>query len=244
VTRPPLRLLHCSDLHLHYSHPDLAVATVRAIRLAAHAARVDAILCAGDVFDSSNQTPQLEDAVAEEFARIGVPIIAVPGNHDIRYSAGDGDAFTTLFARLGAGATALVDADGCVVAIADGRMRVWGRGMPDHTRDNDPLAKLPALALDGAWNVALAHGDLVDEPAGRSSPIILTRHEPALASFDYLALGHWHDASQRTFGRTLVAYSGSASPLMGPATFALVELGEAGAAATTHRLEDVGVPLF
>ncbi|MBO0702590.1 MAG: metallophosphoesterase [Candidatus Dormibacteraeota bacterium] len=89
-----IRLLHLADLHL--DHPfawaPLALARQRrqAIRDAleralaiARSERVDAVLCAGDLFDLTQVTP---DSIAFLVAALGrlapIPVLVAPGNHD------------------------------------------------------------------------------------------------------------------------------------------------------------------
>lgn len=135
-----------------------------------------------------------------------------------------------LFAQLGRDALAIADEGGRCVELADGRLRLWGRGMPEHTPENDPLEGLPELEAGDSWRVAMAHGYLMDAPNGRSSPIIPRRHREALATYDYVALGHHHGAHQIEFEGTLITDSGSASPIVGRGLYAIVDLDEAGVA--------------
>jgi len=187
---------------------------------------VDAILMAGDVFDSASQPDAFADDIAEELSACSVPVIAIPGNHDIQYSPYDGDPFGRLFRNLIGAAQSLVHEDGEELTLADGRLRVWGRGMPEHTPENDPLSRLPHFEENGAWRVALAHGYLLDTPNGRSSPIMPARHHDALATFDYLALGHRHLPTQTTYGDTLITDPGSASSTAGHRTYAIVDFAD------------------
>lgn len=228
MARPPLRLLHCADLHLTHQAWDASIATLRALAEAAGQRRVDQVLMAGDLFDSSKQPDEFADAVAEEMAAFPAFVAAIPGNHDLLYSKWDPDPFGRLFEQLGAEALALTDHAGRCVRLADGRLRLWGRGMPEHTPENDPLEGLPALEADDSWRVAVAHGYLMERPNGRSSPIVPGRHREALATFDYVALGHHHGAHQLDFEGTLIADSGSASPIVGRGLFTVVDLNETG----------------
>lgn len=225
--RPTVRLLHVSDLHLHHTHPREAAATIRAIGVAASEAGANAILVAGDIFDSSNQPDGFVEDTATEVSALDRPLIAIPGNHDIRYSETDGDALTLLASLTGA-PHRWITGEPESIELLDAQVRVWGRGMPEHTRTNDPLRGLRAAADDTAWQIAIAHGELSVENGHRSSPIIVERHAEALSNLDYLALGHRHAPEQLRLERTVVAYSGSASPVIGAGDAAVVELGDAG----------------
>lgn len=225
--RPTLRLLHVSDLHLHHTHRREAIATIRAIGVAASDAGATAILVAGDVFDSTNQPDDFVKDAAAEISALPRPLIAIPGNHDIRYVEADGDALG-LLASLSRGPHRWIIGEPESIELLDGRVRVWGRGMPEHTRSNDPLRGLSAASEGAAWHIAMAHGELSAAHGHRSSPILLERHAEALSSVDYLALGHRHAPEQLQLERTLVAYSGSASPVIGVGDAAVVDLSEAG----------------
>ncbi len=235
-----LRALHCSDLHLHEVQFEHGVETVGMIAEAARCQQADFVLLAGDVFDAATQPIAFVARIAEELAAIEAPLIAIPGNHDIAYGPGDGDAIGDLFAALGDSATLLRAHEGESALVADGRIRVWGRGMPEHTRANDPLGGLPAMPVDGAWNIALAHGELtrlLSSPF--SSPIVLDRHAKALGNVHYLALGHHHAPAAQALGATAVQYSGSASTVVGAGTVAVVDFDGEQAVSAIHRLPDL-----
>jgi DNA repair exonuclease SbcCD nuclease subunit len=237
MDRPPLRLLHCADVHLTYIRREESLETIAALAEAADASQADCLLIAGDLFDSTNQPDEFVDDVAEAVSAFGVPLVAIPGNHDIQYSDRDGDAFGSLFAQLDGRATVLVDGEGTWVVLNEGRLQVWGRGMPEHTPENDPLAGLPRVTADGSWHVALAHGYLMDRPNGRSSPIIPARHRAALQTFDYVALGHHHLATQLTFEGTLITDSGSPTAGTRRRTYAIVDLAEGSVTSVIHQLD-------
>lgn len=236
MPRPPLQLLHCADLHLTHSAWDTSIATLRALGDEVAGRGIEYVLVAGDLFDSSKQPDDFVDAVATEIAAMAALVVAIPGNHDIRYSNWDGDPFGRLFAQLGREAHSITKAGGEELLLANGRMRIWGRGMPEHTPANDPLDGLPELHADESWRIALAHGYLMDAPNGRSSPILPSMHRAALRTFDYVALGHRHSAHQLDFEGTLIADSGSASPLVGRAHYAVVDLREEGVAVEVGQL--------
>ena len=88
-----MRLLHFSDLHLDshfkWAGPELGRARRRALRQVltnicdlAHTESVDAVLCAGDLYESDRFTPDPVDFVADAFNRLEMPVLLAPGNHD------------------------------------------------------------------------------------------------------------------------------------------------------------------
>ena len=217
-----LRALHCSDLHLHAAHADHAIEVVRAIAASGARHEVDVVLIAGDVFDHPAQPARFVERIAEELGALEQPLVAIPGNHDIHETHTGSGAIDELFALLDGRGTLLDHAGGESVDAGDGRLRVWGRGMPEHTPANNPLEGLPAMPADGAWNIVLAHGQLAElGGAGRSSPIAFEPHARELASVHYVALGHRHAPTAHRFRETPVHYSGSASTLVGRGTIAI-----------------------
>jgi DNA repair exonuclease SbcCD nuclease subunit len=214
-----------------------------AIVSASERLRVDVVLIAGDLIDAATQPEPFVQRLADAMKSVSAPIVAIPGNHDIAYGPRDGDAIGSFFARLGERATYLAAPHGASALVAGERIRVWGRGMPEHTRSNDPLDGLPEMPLDGAWNIALAHGELTRSPATPySSPIILERHAAALRNVHYLALGHHHEPAAQTLGRTAVHYSGSASTVVGPGTVAVADFDGERAVCVIHALSTLVAP--
>lgn len=244
--RRPLRLLHASDLHLHWEQASHALASVRGLAAASMRDGADAVLMAGDIFDTANQPAAFVQEVAAAFAHFTQPVVVIPGNHDIRYSPTEPDALSDLGALLPAPHRLIVAHEGESLTLADGALEVWGRGMPEHSPRNDPLAGISFATDSGAggeraWRVVIAHGELMeDHGVSRSSPIVLDRHRDALHRVHYVALGH-HDAhSLHGWGRTVVCYSGSASPLQGGSAYALVDFAEPhGARVTIARWDTV-----
>jgi DNA repair protein SbcD/Mre11 len=238
MDRPPLRLFHCADVHLTYVRREESLETIAGLARAAEESEADCVLIAGDLFDSTNQPAEFVDDVAEAISAFRIPLVAIPGNHDIQYSERDRDAFGSLFSQLNGRVTTFVDAEGASATLNDGRLQIWGRGMPEHTPENDPLAGLPRIdGMNGAWHVAIAHGYLMDSPSGRSSPIIPSRHREALARYDYLALGHHHLATQIMFEGMLITDSGSPTAGTRRRTYAIVDMAEGSVTSVIHELD-------
>jgi exonuclease SbcD len=88
-----MRLLHFADLHLDapfaWARPETARLrrrnrreTLTRILQLADEERVDAILCAGDLFEHERFTPDTIAFLRESFGRTNLPIYLAPGNHD------------------------------------------------------------------------------------------------------------------------------------------------------------------
>jgi DNA repair exonuclease SbcCD nuclease subunit len=204
--RPTVRLLHTSDVHISTVGPALwALAAVVDMALESG---VDLVLIAGDLFDSARVPQEVAEAVVADLARLTVPTIVIPGNHDCidqlsiyrrvdLTKAGD----HVFFAN---------DPGGRRLVLEELRLSVWARGIEDHKPSNRPLLGYEPSG-PRYWEVVVAHGHYVgrEEASDRSSPI--TAEEIGRLSCDYLALGHWHRFLDVSEGETTAFYSGSPS---------------------------------
>lgn len=147
------RLLYASDLHLGWPWtrcvPDQVLDAVRA-------ARPDALLLGGDLCDGQRSLALLAELVRA--ARELAPVLAVPGNHDLRLGAG-----RVRDAVLSAGGAWLVDGvhhlDGVVV---EGRARRTG---------TQPVPR------DAPTRVLCAHRPAIVDAARRSRfDVVLAGH--------------------------------------------------------------------
>jgi DNA repair exonuclease SbcCD nuclease subunit len=89
-----VRLLHFADLHLdtpfRWAGAERARrrrhalrTTLRRIVDLAHSCRVDAVLCAGDLYEQDSFTPDTAAFVVDAFERLApIPVYVAPGNHD------------------------------------------------------------------------------------------------------------------------------------------------------------------
>ncbi|MFZ0216585.1 MAG: DNA repair exonuclease [Candidatus Dormiibacterota bacterium] len=90
----PLRLLHFADLHLDVPfrwapagvarrHRQAVRDALRRILELAVEQRVDAVLCAGDLYEQDHVSPDTIAFLVAELARIApIPVVISPGNHD------------------------------------------------------------------------------------------------------------------------------------------------------------------
>jgi predicted phosphodiesterase len=94
-------LVHLNDTHLHHRNPvsrvdtfndEVFLALGQAARIARHV-KADAIVHAGDWFHQSNRVlwPILVQLLmwANDLARDGIPILTIPGNHDLEHDRYD-----------------------------------------------------------------------------------------------------------------------------------------------------------
>jgi exonuclease SbcD len=101
-----MRFLHTGDWHVGRTirgrprTDEFAAALDEVVAIAADR-RVDAVLAAGDIYDHRAVTADADRLVFETFLRLhdeGIPVVAVPGNHD---SAARLDALAPLLGRIG-----------------------------------------------------------------------------------------------------------------------------------------------
>jgi DNA repair exonuclease SbcCD nuclease subunit len=251
-----IRLLHISDVHLgaRLGGFEAAAAERReAIRAAfrrlpdrAAALDVDAVLVAGDLFDSPRPATVDVDVAREvlrALAANGRPVIAIPGNHDAALTADSPwrampDVVTTILApRFG---------DPASIGLRDGETALHVYGIAyDPTVEPDPVGGYRRSDAAGV-HVVLLHAGVADHPdwTGGAS-LRTTTAELAALDADYVALGDYHAfRPPADFGGAPACYSGSFAAVaideVGPRGWALVEL-EPGVAPRV-RLEPSPVP--
>jgi len=169
------------------------------------------VVLAGDVFDSPTPAHATISAALGAFAAIGVPIYAIPGNHD---HAGPDSVWETAFFRRERERVAphfhLLDSPAVTVV----NLEVGGVGpasvvllpcplLRRHHAD-DPTAWVRSLdfsALGDSPRIVIAHGSTAvfsgafhiddDGEAGRPANSIAIDRLP-IEHVDYVALGDWH----------------------------------------------------
>jgi DNA repair protein SbcD/Mre11 len=186
-----LTLLHIADCHLG-SRPAGGAEEAAFAALIGFALRVrpDALVIAGDLFDSVRVGAAVVEWTAAQLDRLACETVVLPGNHDALLP---GSPYTAHgFAERCGAATVLSDPAGAVVHVAGGQIAVWGRPVVEHAPSFQPLAGAPARPPRGAVGVIAAHGLFVDhegEETVRGSPIY--RGQIERSRWQYLALGHW-----------------------------------------------------
>lgn len=228
TARAPLQLLHTSDVHI--AGDERSAAGLRSVVDVALEREVDAVLIAGDLFDSARVPDDAVDVTLGELGRLTMPVVVIPGNHDC---VDQRSIYRRVdLTRAGGHVHFAGDPSGQQIVFGDLSMAVWARGIEDHHPGHRPLEgyKPPGPEL---WNVVLTHGHYAttEDDAHRSSRI--TPEEIAGLHCDYLALGHWHRFLDVSQGGVRAAYSGSPSESR---TAALVHF-DPGAGVDLERLD-------
>jgi exonuclease SbcD len=253
-----LRLLHTADVHLGARHTDLGeqAAAQRERQFAAFKAaidlaiaeKVDAVLIAGDLFDSNTQPRRSVERVAAELKRLveaKIRTVIIPGTHDV-YDRSSLYRVHDLAALAGSGANddlvTVLTPERPSVHIATCDVTFHGPVFATKRAPHTPLRDLKVAVGDGAtWNVGMVHGSLAIPDRTDRDEVVITRAEIEATGLDYLALGHWHSAQQGKAGATTYAYSGAPEPVAvtqdGAGKVLLVELDQRDGARTV-RIEE------
>ena len=206
------KLLHAADLHLDSPFSSLSPeqaaqrrqeqrGIVTRLVEAANLHGCDALLLAGDLFDSDNVSADTLDALDRAFSACRCPIFIAPGNHDCcrpgsAYLSGVWQENVHIFRERKISS----------VTLRAANLRVFGAGFASPHEDG--LLEGFCAPQDGLVNVMVLHGD----PQNADSPYnAVTQRQIESSGLDYLALGHIHQASglQRA-GETRYAYPGCA----------------------------------
>jgi DNA repair exonuclease SbcCD nuclease subunit len=206
---PESVIVHSSDLHLgvddSFSNSD-SLAVLPKVLITANAVRADVVVLAGDTFDNHRQPLELLERAAQMLRDYGKPIVILPGNHDPLTP-------DSVYRRAGLANISNVNILGLNVADAvsfeEFDLEIWGRAHLDYN-DMAPLANPRARST--RWHVAAAHGHYVDaarDPNRLIGSWLIHREELIATHADYVALGHWNQATRVGNGQVPAYYSGS-----------------------------------
>lgn len=194
-----MRLLHFADLHLDspftWAGPELG----RQRRLALRAVlqnitaltaehKVDALVCAGDLYEHDRFTPDTVRFVADTLNAVEVPVLLAPGNHDW---LGPESLYTT--AGFADHVHVFSDPELAPVELADG-LTVWGAA---HRAPANTDGFLDGFMLDrGGVNVGLFHGSeqgaMAWQESGKVPHAPFKASQIAEAGLDHALVGHFH----------------------------------------------------
>lgn len=217
MTRRALRLVHTADVHLgelpnawSSAAPDADERAFARVVDTVLAESADALLIAGDLFDSNRVPEPAIQFAAAQLSRLSCPVVLIPGNHDCY----DGSSIYRRFDFRGIGPHLhpLYAEEGEIVTFERLGLTVWGKGLVDHAPANRPMAGVPGRDGErraaGHWLVGLAHGHFVEDRRELRSSLI-TPDEIAGSGLDYLALGHVHVFRDVSQGEVRACYPGA-----------------------------------
>lgn len=206
---PESVIVHSSDLHLgvddSFSNSD-SLAVLPKVLATANVVRADLVLLAGDTFDNHRQPLELLERAAQMLRDYRKPIVILPGNHDPLTP-------DSVYRRAGLADISNVNILGLNVAdfvrFEEFELEIWGRAHLDYT-DMAPLAN--PRPRSARWHLAAAHGHYVGaarDPNRLIGSWLIHREELIATDADYVALGHWNQATRVGNGQVPAYYSGS-----------------------------------
>ena len=198
-----LKLLHTADWHLGRRFPafereqELRLTRARLEVISrildlAESRRVDAVLCAGDLFDGPAPEEQWWGGLQQEFKRRNWrrPVVLLPGNHDPLTPRSIYDAGSVFRAGLPS-YVHVVDAPGWQLPLGDNAV-VVANPCTSHAGQSDLAAGLPRReAGDTRIRIGLVHGQTFDIE-GHQTNFPIARGSADECELDYLAIGDTH----------------------------------------------------
>ena len=216
-----LKILHTADWHLGhvsklFSDEDskklaqARLSVIERILSLARSSNVDAVLCAGDLFDSPAPPETWWRGLLAVFSRFRdwkIPVILLPGNHDPltdRSVYWPGQEFRRSLPSW----VHVVDRIDFELALGEEAV-ILARPCTSSAGDTDLALALPDRpAGDSRIRIGLVHGSTFDMPGHRSNfPISPDAGEKR--GLDYLAIGDTHAFRDVTPGGVPTVYPGS-----------------------------------
>ena len=198
-----LKILHTADWHLGLRFPSVTPEQEKRLTRArlevvgrildlAESRGVDAVLCAGDLFDEPRPDEEWWQGLLSEFQRRSWtrPVILLPGNHDPLtpnsiYAPGE------PFRRALPGYVHVVDSDEFELPLGPAAV-VYARPCRSHAGQTGLAASLPARAAgDERIRIGLIHGQTFDLQDHQTT-FPIERHAAVDRGLDYLAIGDTH----------------------------------------------------
>src|SRR5438876_3482898 len=192
---PPTRLLHISDLHVGTREAPLVERSLTAL---IERTAPELVVASGDL--THRGRPDQHAAAAAFLRSLGLPVLAIPGNHDIPYSFPA--RFTRTFAEFERHweTTEPVFRSPALHVIGLNSVRAW-RHQSGGIRESQlaRAAELLAEAPDGALRVVTLHHHLIGAPwRTRKRPVARRSHVLAAlvdAGAELILAGHIHQAA-------------------------------------------------
>lgn len=211
------RILHTADIHLGVRLSGLGRSGDR-VRAAlrntfgriidmAIDEKVDAVVIAGDLFDSNHISSSLIRFALGEINRLGeIPCVVLPGTHDcleegsVLLSLTDDEKPGNMYL--------LLDPDEPTIRFEDKQLTFYGSPNTSNRSTKNPVASVSRRDHEGT-HILVAHGSYMipEKTAKDDHPFSLDDIDNS--GFDYVALGHWHSTFELPTKRTKATYCGS-----------------------------------
>lgn len=207
-----MKFIYLTDIHIRGTSPinrtDVYTFSIlnklREIGTVIKQKRIDFILCGGDLFDLPSVSNKLLCSVADIFKSYKVPILVIPGNHDIVGQNIDTLEHTSLGILASTGVIHLLSRNNSpkVLRKTNDKVSITGQEFtPDLdsliTKDTDYLITRDETAL----NILVSHSMVVDKPFIGNFTLI----DELNSNADLLLTGHYHpDRFEKKVNNTLV----------------------------------------
>jgi DNA repair exonuclease SbcCD nuclease subunit len=220
-----LKILHTADWHLGQRFPafhesdekNLTRARLDVIdRILGEAENfaVDAVLCAGDLFDNPDPEPQWWRAVAEKLQRrnwTNRPVFLLPGNHDPLHNRSSVYHPEHAFRRELPAWVHVVENENSVYELSPEAV-LYASPCRSQAGERDLASLLPRREPgDARIRLGMVHGQTFDIPGCQTS-FPISQSAVTDGGFDYLAIGDTHSFRDVTPDTAPTVYPGAPEP--------------------------------
>ena len=207
-----IKVLHCADLHLDSPFSSLSQKKseerreeqrelLRNLVCYIRNSHIDLVLISGDLFDSGFTSPKMLKYAEDLFANLDCPVVIAPGNHDPYI---EGGIYSSAFSK---NVHIYKSKDISSFDFESLGVTVYGYAFTSSSYEEHPLEQKVNVNADRV-NILCAHADTA-QALSKYAPI--TPRQLDDCPFDYVALGHIHNAPQiENRNGTIVAYPGCA----------------------------------
>lgn len=171
--------------------------------------RIDALIIAGDLFDTVDPPPALIGFVRKNITRLtdnNIPVLLVPGTHD---AYGYSQSVYKKYQFPGADILVSPCLEPVAKELSGEKVFFYGMAYIPGFSGN-PFESFAPVQEKGI-HIGIIHGSL-QKPShweGTEKDLSLPPEAIARSDLDYLALGHYHTFQQHQFGKTVAVYPGS-----------------------------------
>lgn len=204
-----LKILHTGDIHLDSAFTSLSPEEARARRAEsrelfskvidiANTESIDAIILAGDIFDTYPIRPETAESFLRDLKRAKMPVFITPGNHD---PLTPDSPYRTL--SFPDNVHIFTDEALSFVELPEKGVRIWGAAYSSEIYDGRILDGF-SVPDDGNTDILALHSNLYTDGY---SPV--SADEIAQSGADYVALAHVHKPTELLkAGKTHYSYCG------------------------------------
>ena len=219
-----MKILHTADWHIGKRYPSFdegdavklkhaRLAVVSEILDTGKRNQVQAILCAGDLFDEPDPSQDYWEGFAKQFSgRVGpqIPVFLLPGNHDPLLENSVWSPKHPLRSRL-PDWVHVVDRDDFSYEFGTEAV-LYARPCRSKAGQDDPALLLPAREPgDERLRIGMVHGNTM-EIKGYQSNFPISHEASRLRGLDYLAIGDHHSFRNVTPKSVPTVYPGAPEP--------------------------------